>query len=108
MRPKRLPNIHPGKILNEEFLIPMQISMYRLAKDLNVPAIRISQIVRGKRSITADTAIRLGKYFNMSPKFWINLQTAYDIEETKYNGYEIEKEVKPYKTTTKAKVPLHR
>ncbi len=117
MRPKKIPNIHPGKILNEEFLIPMKISMYRLAKDTSVSPIRISEIVRGKRAITPDTAIRLGKYFNMSAEFWINLQADYDIEEAKNDKDRIEKEVTPYtsskgkapgKNQLKAKIALHR
>ncbi|MBR9923139.1 MAG: HigA family addiction module antidote protein [Bacteroidetes bacterium] len=78
----RLPNIHPGEVLLEEFLIPLGISQYRLAKDVNIPQTRVSQIVKGKRSITADTALRLGKYFGMSAKFWLGLQDDYDIEES--------------------------
>lgn len=66
----------------EEFLIPLGISQYRLAKDVNIPQTRVSQIVKGKRSITADTALRLGKYFGMSAKFWLGLQDDYDIEES--------------------------
>ncbi len=71
--------IHPGEILQKEFLEPLQITPYRLAKDLSVSAPRINDIVRGKRSITADTAIRLGTYFNLSPQFWLNLQNRYDL-----------------------------
>lgn len=71
--------IHPGEILNEEFLIPMGISQNRLAVDIRVPAPRINAIVRGKRAITADTALRLGRYFKMEPQFWMNLQTNYDL-----------------------------
>ena len=77
----RLPNIHPGEVLLEEFLIPLGISQYKLAKDVNIPQTRVSQIVKGKRRITADTALRLGKYFGMSAKFWLGLQDDYDIEE---------------------------
>ncbi|MCI0591254.1 MAG: HigA family addiction module antitoxin [Gammaproteobacteria bacterium] len=80
MRQKRMPPIHPGEILLEEFLKPMNISQYRLAKDINVPARRINEVVQGKRGITANTALRLGQYFGMSPQFWINLQTHYDLE----------------------------
>ena len=76
---KQLPPIHPGEILMEEFLEPMGISQYRLAKDISVPPRRINEIVHGKRSITADTALRLGRFFNMSPQFWLNLQTRYDL-----------------------------
>ncbi len=72
--------IHPGEILMEEFLKPLEISQYRLAKDINVPARRINEIVQGKRSITADTALRLSRYFNLSERFWLNLQARYDLE----------------------------
>jgi antitoxin HigA-1 len=82
MKEKKLPPIHPGKILLEEFLKPMRISQYRLAKDISVPPRRINEIVHGKRSITADTALRLGKFFGISPQFWLNLQTRYDLEIT--------------------------
>ena len=78
---KNLINIHPGEILNEEFLNPMNISQYRLAKDIAVSPRRINEIVHGMRSITADTALRLGHYFNMTPQFWMNLQSHYDIME---------------------------
>lgn len=79
---KKLAPIHPGEILMEEFLEPMGISQYRLAKDISVPPRRINEIVHGKRSITADTALRLGRFFGMSPHFWLNLQTRYDLEMT--------------------------
>lgn len=82
MKNKQLPPIHPGEILMEEFLEPMGISQYRLAKDISVPPRRINEIVHGKRSITADTALRLGRFFRMSPQFWLNLQTRYDLEVT--------------------------
>ena len=78
---EKLPNIHPGEILLEEFLIPMDISQYRLAKDLKIPQTRVSQIVKGNRRITADTALRLSKYFGTSAKFWLGLQDDYDLEE---------------------------
>jgi len=80
---KKLDPIHPGEILLEEFLIPMKISQYRLAKDINVPARRINEIVLGKRAITADTALRLSEYFGMSEKFWMNLQVRYNLEKEK-------------------------
>lgn len=80
MTPKKIPPVHPGEILLEEFLKPMNISQYRLANDINVPPRRINEIVHGKRRITADTALRLGRYFNMSPQFWTNLQSHYDLE----------------------------
>lgn len=77
----QLPNIHPGEILREEFLIPLEISAYKLSKDLDIPQTRISQILKGKRRITADTALRLSQYFGNSPKFWLGLQNDYDIEK---------------------------
>ncbi len=82
MNNKKLPPIHPGEILMEEFLEPMEISQYRLAKNISVPPRRINEIVHGKRSITADTALRLGRFFGMPPQFWLNLQTRYDLEVT--------------------------
>jgi addiction module HigA family antidote len=82
MNNKKLPPIHPGEILMGEFLEPMGISQYRLAKDISVPPRRINEIVHGKRSITADTALRLGRFFGMSAQFWLNLQTRYDLEVT--------------------------
>ncbi len=82
MKNKKLPPIHPGEILIEEFLKPMGISQYRLAKDISVPPRRINEIVHGKRSITADTALRLGRFFEISPQFWLNLQNRFDIEIT--------------------------
>ncbi len=79
----RLPNIHPGEILNEEFLIPMKISAYKLAKETNIPQTRISQILKCRRRITADTALRFSKYFGNTAKFWLGLQDDYDLEENK-------------------------
>ena len=78
---EKLPNIHPGEILLEEFLKPMEISAYRLSKDLNIPQTRISEILKKNRRVTADTALRLSKYFGTSAKFWLGLQDDYDIEE---------------------------
>ena len=83
MSKTKLAPIHPGEILMEEFLKPMEISQYRLAKDINVPARRINEIVQSKRSITPDTALRLSKYFGLSERFWINLQARYDLETEK-------------------------
>jgi addiction module HigA family antidote len=77
---KKLDPIHPGEILLEEFLEPMGITQYRLAKDISVPARRINEIVHGKRRISADTALRLSKYFGTTERFWMNLQTRYDLE----------------------------
>ena len=82
MKNKKLPPIHPGEILIEKFLKPMGLSQYRLAKDISVPPRRINEIVHGKRSISADTALRLGRYFGISPQFWLNLQTRFDLEVT--------------------------
>ena len=78
---EKLPNIHPGEILKEDFLDAMNISAYRLAKEINVPETRISEIIHGKRSITADTAIRFSKFFGTTAEFWLNLQNLYDLEE---------------------------
>ncbi len=83
MANKMLDPIHPGEILIEEFLKPMSISQYRLAKDINVPARRINEIVHRKRSITPDTDLRLSKFFGLSERFWINLQARYDLEVEK-------------------------
>jgi addiction module HigA family antidote len=77
---KRLPPIHPGEILLEDFMKPLELSSYRVAKDIGVPALRISQIVRGQRSITADTAMRLARYFGTSAAIWLRLQARYDLE----------------------------
>ncbi len=94
---ERLPPIHPGKILLAEFLKPLEISQYRLAKDINVPARRINEIVLGKRAISADTALRLSRYFGLSERFWINLQTRYDLEKEKDKLQDrLEKEVLVY------------
>ncbi len=78
---KKLKNIHPGEILQEEFLIPLEISAYRLSKDIRIPQTRVSEIVKGNRRITADTALRLSRYFGNSAKFWLGLQDDFDIEE---------------------------
>ena len=78
---KKLRNIHPGEILQEEFLIPLKISAYRLSKDIGIPQTRISEIIKGNRRITADTALRLSKYFGNSAEFWLGIQDDFDIEE---------------------------
>src|SRR5690606_789153 len=78
---KRLKNIHPGEILQEEFLIPFDLTAYRLSKDIGIPQTRVSEILKGNRRITADTALRLSKYFGNSAKFWLGLQNDFDIEE---------------------------
>lgn len=91
---KKLNPIHPGEILMEEFLKPIGVSQYRLAKDISVPPRRINEIVHGRRSVTADTALRFGRFFGMSPQFWLNLQTRYDLEVTEDAlGNRLEKEV---------------
>ncbi len=89
---EKLRNITPGEILLEEFLIPLEISQYRLSKDLNIPQTRISEIVKGNRRISADTAVRLSAYFGNSAKFWLGLQTDYDLEnEMSQKSEEIQK-----------------
>jgi len=80
---EKLANVHPGEILNFEFLEPLQITAYRLSKDLKIPQTRISEIIKGNRRITADTALRLSKYFGNSAKFWLGIQDDYDLEEEK-------------------------
>lgn len=82
-RHKKMPPIHPGDILREEFLVPLGVSQYRLAKDTSVPARRINEIVRGQRSISADSALRLARYFGTSERFWLNLQSRFDLETEK-------------------------
>jgi len=92
---KKIKPIHPGEILNEEFLAPFKISQYRLAKDIGVAARRINEIVHGSRAISADTALRLGKYFNVSPQFWLNLQSRFDLEtEAEELVYTLKNDVK--------------
>jgi addiction module HigA family antidote len=90
----KLKNIHPGEILLEEFLIPFNISAYKLAKDIEIPQTRISEIVKGNRRITADTALRFSKYFGNSAKFWLGLQDDFDIEEEIYTKRLILKSIK--------------
>jgi addiction module HigA family antidote len=94
---KKILPIHPGEILLEEFMKPLNISAYRLAKDIHVGAIRISEIIHGKRAITADTAIRLGCYFKMEANFWLNLQAHYDLEITQHKlSKNIYTKIKPF------------
>lgn len=105
MRSKKMSLIHPGEILLEEFLKPMNISQYRISKDINVPARRINEIVQGKRGITANTALRLGHYFGMSPQFWINLQTHYDLEvESDKLANKLKREVRVYAHPVESKI----
>ncbi|MES2762140.1 MAG: HigA family addiction module antitoxin [Bacteroidota bacterium] len=80
---KKLKNIHPGEILLQEFLIPMEITAYRLSKEISIPQTRISEIIKGNRRITADTALRFSKFFGNSAKFWLGLQDDFDIEDEK-------------------------
>lgn len=81
---RKLKNIHPGEVLQEEFLLPLHITAYKLSKDISIPQTRISEIVKGNRRITADTALRLSKYFGTSAKFWLGLQDDFDIEEERH------------------------
>lgn len=97
MANRRLPPTHPGNVLLEDFLKPMSISQYRLAKEINVPGRRINEIVHGKRSITVDTAMRLSRYFGTSIELWMNLQSFYDIEVAKReDGGRLSQEITPY------------
>jgi len=97
---KKLDPIHPGEILLEEFLLPMGISQYRLAKEISVPPRRINEIVHRTRAISADTALRLSRFFGMSERFWINLQARYDLEMTKDKlGSRLEEEVHAHSAT---------
>lgn len=91
----KLDNIHPGEILLEEFLVPLEISAYRLAKETFIPQTRISEILKGKRRITADTALRFSRFFGTSAKFWLGLQDDYDLEEEKNEKEKELNEIKP-------------
>ncbi len=92
---EKLNNIHPGEILLEEFLKPMEISAYRLAKETFIPQTRISEIIKGKRRITADTALRLSKFFGTTAKFWLGMQDDYDLEEEKNDKEKEINSIKP-------------
>jgi addiction module HigA family antidote len=93
---KKLKPVHPGEILREEFMVPLGLSMNRVAMDLRVPVTRIADIVNEKRAITADTALRFARYFNNSPTFWMNLQTRYDLEVAEDEiGDKVERDVRP-------------
>lgn len=93
---KRLAPVHPGEVLLEEFLRPLGLSQYRLAKDIHVPPRRINEIVHGTRSVTADTALRLARYLGTSERFWLNLQTQFDLDtEFERSGERIEREIAP-------------
>ncbi len=94
---RKLKPIHPGEVLSEEFLKPLKVSQYRLAKDMSVPPRRINEIVHGKRAVSADTALRLARYFGTSERFWLNLQTRYDLEVEKDRlGHSLVREVGVY------------
>jgi antitoxin HigA-1 len=93
---KKIENVHPGEILQEDFMGPLHLSQYRVSKDINVPPRRINEIVHGNRAITADTALRLSKYFGTSAQFWLNLQSHYDLENEKDRSFNrIDQEVHP-------------
>ena len=99
-RRKKVTPIHPGEILQEEFLVPLGVSQYRLAKDTSVPPRRINEIVRGQRAISTDTALRLARYFGTSEHFWVNLQAHYDLEKEKDRlGTRLEREVNTFAVT---------
>ena len=101
MKHNKMPAVHPGEVLLEEFLLPHGISQYRLAKDLNVHPRRINQIVHGKRAVTADTALRLARHFGTSERFWLDLQTGYDLEiEKDRMGDRLNREVRVLAKTT--------
>jgi antitoxin HigA-1 len=91
---EKLAPIHPGEILMEDFLSPLDISQYRLAKDIGVPPRRVNEIIHGKRRVSADTALRLGRYFGVTPRFWLNLQAQFDLDvETDQLGDRLDAEV---------------
>jgi addiction module HigA family antidote len=93
---KSLEPVHPGEILSEEFMKPRGITQYRVAKDIHVSPRRINEIVHGARAVSADTALRLGRYFSVAPQFWLNLQSRYDLEvEGEKLKFRLEKEVRP-------------
>ena len=92
---RKLKNIHPGEVLDEEFLKPLNISAYRLAKEIKIPQTRISEIIKSKRRITADTALRFSIFFGTTPQFWLGLQDDYDLEESKNVIYEDLKDIHP-------------
>ena len=94
---QRLPPVHPGQILRDDYLIPMGLSVYRLAQELRVPRPRLNDVVLGRRGVTVDTALRLGYYFGTTPEFWINLQTRFDLDVADRTvRRRIEQEIKPY------------
>ena len=95
---ERLPTVHPGEILRDEFLRPCGLSVYRLAQALRIPRPRLNEIVLGRRRVTTDTALRLARYFGTTPEFWIRLQVRYDLDEAEPARREIEREIQPHGT----------
>ena len=93
--PGRLPPVHPGEILRDDFLRPLELSVYRLAQELRIPRPRVNDIVRGQRRVTTDTALRLARYFGTTPEFWIRLQLRYDLDHAEPARREIEREIEP-------------
>ena len=100
---KRLADIHPGEILSEDFLIPMGISPYRLAKETHIDQKRISDIIHGRRAVSADTALRLGRFFRTSPQFWLNMQAHYDLEAREREMRAELKKIKPVRELATSK-----
>jgi antitoxin HigA-1 len=98
---RHLKNIHPGEVLQEEFLAPMGISVYRIAKETGLSPTRLGQIIKGTRGITAETAIKIGRFLNTGPEFWMNLQSLYDIEEAKRRYTKEVKAIHPYTQTNR-------
>lgn len=96
---KKIKNIHPGEILKEEFLIPLEITAYKLSKDVGIPQTRISEIIKGNRSISADTALRLSKYFGNSAKFWLGLQNDFDLEEENNKKHSMLNAIRKYSSS---------
>jgi addiction module HigA family antidote len=95
-RRRRLPPVHPGEILKEDLMAPLGLSINGLARDLRVPVTRMSEIVNARRSVTADTALRLARYFGTTPEFWMNLQSAYDLDvATRTSAHKIKRDVRP-------------
>ena len=101
---RHLKNIHPGEVLQEEFLGPMGLSVYRIAKETGLSPTRLGQIIKGNRGITAETAIKIGRFLNTGPEFWMNLQSLYDIEEAKRRYIREVKAIHPYAQTDRTAV----
>ncbi|GAB5558323.1 MAG: HigA family addiction module antitoxin [Schleiferiaceae bacterium] len=101
---KKLDNVHPGEVLQEEFLNPYKISAYRLSKEIGIPQTRVSQILKGKRRISVDTALRLSVYFGNSPQFWLGLQIDFDLEEERRNKNTELSKIKPFNPNTDSAV----